>query len=93
MGKKRENKVWQAAPLCHFWTIWKERNSRAFNNEEHSVQGIKFSFLYNLWALSKLFIALGPSSTVDFVDWMWDLLRGAVFCCPSLSFGGTFRCS
>ena len=39
-------------------------------NEEHSIQRIKLSFLCNLWVWSKLFIALDPSSIVDFVDWL-----------------------
>ena len=26
----RLKKVWYAAPLCLFWTVWRERNSRAF---------------------------------------------------------------
>lgn len=25
-------KVWRAAPLCLFWTIWKERNRKVFEN-------------------------------------------------------------
>ena len=70
------------APLCPFWTIWKERNSKAFNSKEHSVQGIKLSFLCNLWAWSKLFIALSPSSTVDFVDWMGSCWEGSFFVVP-----------
>ena len=36
VGKKRK-KVWRAAPLCLFWTIWRERNIRSFENGEHSV--------------------------------------------------------
>ena len=41
MGKK---KAWWATPLYLFWTIWKERNSKSFENEEHFVQGLKHSF-------------------------------------------------
>ena len=44
VGKKRK-KVWLAVPLCLFWIVWKERNSRAFENE-----GCKSFFLCNLWA-------------------------------------------
>ena len=31
-------KPWKAAPLCIFWTVWKERSMRAFDNVELSVQ-------------------------------------------------------
>ena len=66
MGRKTKT-VWHITTLCLFWIVWKKRNSRAFDNEEHFDQGIKLIFLCNLWAWSKLFIALGPS-IVDFVD-------------------------
>ena len=35
-----------------------------------SDQGIKGSFLYNLWAWSNLFIVPRVHTTVNFVDWM-----------------------
>ena len=35
VGKRRE-KAWRAAPLCLMWTLWKERNKRAFNDIEWS---------------------------------------------------------
>ena len=47
VGKRRE-KAWKAAHLCLMWTLWKERNVRAFNDVERSDQAIKYSFLYNL---------------------------------------------
>ena len=31
VGKKHQ-KAWKAAPLCLFWTVWKERNKIAFEN-------------------------------------------------------------
>ena len=31
MGKARK-KAWQAAPLCIFWTMWKEKNLIVFDN-------------------------------------------------------------
>ena len=45
-----------------------ERNSKAFDNKELFDQGIKLVFFFNLWGWSKLFIALGLFSIVDFVD-------------------------
>ena len=67
MGKERK-KVWFSAPLYLFWIVWKERNNRAFENEEHSVQQYKSFFLCNLWAWTKGFFYFGPPSFEDFVD-------------------------
>ena len=41
---KEREQSWKAIPLCLFWTLWKERNRRAFNDMEQSEQTIKFSF-------------------------------------------------
>ena len=43
-GKKK--KSWGPTPLCLMWTLWKERNKRAFNNVELFDQTIKYAFLY-----------------------------------------------
>ena len=69
VGKERK-KVWLSAPLCLFWIIWKERNSRAFENEEQSIHGCKSFFLCNLWAWTRGFFGSGPPSIVDFVEWL-----------------------
>ena len=42
------------APLWIFWIVWKERNQKAFDNEEHLDQALKSSFLRNLFLLVKL---------------------------------------
>ncbi|RVW35945.1 hypothetical protein CK203_090578 [Vitis vinifera] len=57
MAKNRK-KVWRAAPLHIFWTVWKERNRLAFKNESVSIQRLKHSFILTLWAEAKLFITI-----------------------------------
>ncbi|RVW35300.1 putative ribonuclease H protein [Vitis vinifera] len=47
VGKKR-NKVWRAAPLHIFWTVWKARNCLAFKDDMVSVQRLKYSFIFSL---------------------------------------------
>ena len=67
VGKKRK-KTWRAAPLYRFWTIWKERNSKTFDNEGQSIQGLKSSFSCNLGAWCKMHIVPRPHSLIDFVE-------------------------
>ena len=42
---KKHKKVWTVALLCSFWTIWKKRNGRLFENEEQFTQILKNTFL------------------------------------------------
>ena len=69
VGKKRKG-VWRANPLSLFWMIWKARNKVVFEEEELSLQILKNSFVYFLWLETKLFIKYGPSTLVDFIDWV-----------------------
>ncbi|RVW62986.1 DNA-directed RNA polymerase 3, chloroplastic [Vitis vinifera] len=46
--RRRQRKARQAAPLCVFWTIWKERNRRVFEDEECQIRVLKSFFLYNI---------------------------------------------
>ena len=48
-----------------------------FDNEEHFDQQIILTFLCDYLALSSFTMA-------DFVDLIGPLLRGAIFCCPSI---------
>ena len=47
---KKRGKAWRAAPLCLFWTVWKERNVIVFDNEVLSIQRMKNSFVCNLFS-------------------------------------------
>ena len=69
MGKKRKV-VWQVGPLCLFWVIWKTRNKIAFENNVLSIYSLKASFVYLLWLETKLWMKDGPSTLIDFVDWV-----------------------
>ena len=67
VGKKRK-KVWRAAPLHIFWTVWKTINRLAFKDDELSIQRLKYSFLFSLWSEAKLFIVECPITIVNFID-------------------------
>ena len=64
VGRKWK-KAWGATPLCLFWTIWKERNTKSFENEELSILRLK-----NLFSWSRMYIAVGPMPLCDFIDWL-----------------------
>ena len=53
---KRRKKVWQAAPSCLFWTMWKARNIIVFKDEFLSIHNLKYLFLFLLWSETKLSI-------------------------------------
>ena len=55
-----------AASLCLFWTLWKERNRVAFENESPSVHRLKSTFLCTLWSWAKLNSIDNLDSLVDF---------------------------
>ena len=66
---KKRGKIWRAAPLCLFWTVWKERNRIVFYNEALSIQRLKNSFICNLFSWSKSCLDGEPRSLINFVDW------------------------
>ena len=71
VGKKRK-RVWMVAPLCLFWTLWKERNRASFENET-SIHRLKFTFLCTLWSWATLNSIDNLDSLVDFFLLGWGI--------------------
>ena len=69
MGKKRK-KIWMAAPLRLFWTLWRERNRVVFDNGVTNAQKIKSNFLNILWNWANLSSVVNTNSLVDFLAWL-----------------------
>ena len=69
VGKKRK-KIWDAIPLCIFWTVWKERNRLAFRGGILNVQKLKNSFVCNLWSWAKLYVGEEAFSLIGFLEWI-----------------------
>ena len=69
VGKKRK-RVWMAAPLCLFWTLWLERNRVVFENEAPSAYRLKSSFLFTLWGWARVTKVDNSISLVGFLAWM-----------------------
>ena len=67
VAKIRKN-VWNAAPLCLFWTLWTERNRRAFEDTELADQAILQSFLYIFLDWVKVHVGFSLWSLFDFID-------------------------
>ena len=69
MGKKRK-KVWRAAPLCLFWTVWHERNIVTFDNAVFFEYRLQSSFICNLWGWSNVHSGVTDKSLLDFLTWL-----------------------
>ena len=47
-GCHRNGDIWMVVPHCLMWCIWKERNSRCFEDNERSMLDLKFLFFRTL---------------------------------------------
>ena len=47
-GRHCNGDIWKVVPLCLMWCIWKERNSRCFEDIEHSMPDLKLLFFRTL---------------------------------------------
>ena len=72
---KKWLKLWKAAPLCIFWSIWKEKNRIAFEKGEIYIQRLKGILLY-------VICGLGPKGFVCYQ--FFGIL--CCFLCPWLLF-------
>ena len=69
VGKKRK-KVWKVTPLCIFWSIWRERNRRAFEDKECLDQSFKSYFFFTYFGIGLVYIGDSITSLIEFVDWL-----------------------
>ena len=69
VGNKRK-RIWLAAPLCIFWTLWRARNKLGFENKGTTDQKIKTIFVTNLWAWANVFREDKTNSVVEFLTWL-----------------------
>ena len=69
MGK-RQKKAWRVASLYLWWTIWKERNRKTFNDVEQPNKAIKPTFKYTFVNWARVYTEDHMLSMSDFVDWL-----------------------
>jgi hypothetical protein len=56
-GRTRSAVVWKMVPICIFWTLWRERNNRCFEDVESSMEAIIASFLYSLYLWTAAYLS------------------------------------
>ena len=66
-GGKNQEPKW-IVPHCLMWCIWKERNSRCFEDSEHSMPDLKFLFFRTLLDCFSLWRNQPFSSILDLLD-------------------------
>ena len=69
VGRKRK-RIWMAAPLCLFWTLWQVRNRVAFKQLAPSAHRMNVTFLCILWSWEILYSVHNTDSLVDFLAWL-----------------------
>ena len=67
-GHHRNGDLWRVVPHCLLWCIWKERNSRCFEDIERSILDIKLLFFRTLLDWFSVWRNHPFSSILDFLD-------------------------
>ncbi|KAG5631747.1 hypothetical protein H5410_003464 [Solanum commersonii] len=54
-GSKSQKAWWRIIPHCIWWTIWKERNSRNFEDRSYSIQKVRWDCIasFYFWCKEK----------------------------------------
>ena len=66
-ARKILKKFLMMAPLCLFWTIWKERNRAVFEDVLPLAQRIKDSLVFGLWSWEKTDTQTQALNFIDFL--------------------------
>ena len=66
-GRHRNGYIWSIVPHCLMWCLWRERNSRCFENIERSILDLNLLFFRNLldWL-----VAMQNQSFPSFIDFL-----------------------
>ena len=67
---KEKQGVWNASPLCIFWTVWNTKNDIVFRDEVLSIQRLKSLFVHLFLSKTKVSIVEEPMTLVHFIDWV-----------------------
>ena len=64
---KHDSSVWNLVPLCLMWIIWRERNSRVFEDKDHSQSKLTELFFGTLFDWARVGGFTSAMSLADFV--------------------------
>ena len=64
-GRYQNNHMWTIVPHCLMWCLWREINSRCFEDNERSISDLKLIFF---WTLLYWLSALRNQSFSSFLD-------------------------
>ncbi|WMV23799.1 hypothetical protein MTR67_017184 [Solanum verrucosum] len=69
-GRKSKKKWWCIIPSCIWWCIWKERNSRCYDNKANSIEKVKWNCLttFYFWCKEE-----GIEETAQILDFIGTL--------------------
>ena len=67
-GRHRNGDIWMVVPHCLMWCIWKERNSRCFEDNERSMPDLKLLVFRTLLEWFSVWRNHHFSSFLDFLD-------------------------
>ena len=67
-GRTRSAVVWKMMRICIFWSIWRERNNRCFEDLESSLEEILAFLLYSLYSWTVAYLSPLPLSYADFLS-------------------------
>ena len=67
-GRTKSAMVWKMVPICIFWSIWRERNNRCFEDLECSMEEILAYLLYSLYSWTMAYLSPLSVSYVDFLS-------------------------
>jgi hypothetical protein len=65
---KRSSAVWNLIPSCLMWTIWRERNTRTFENQETPMAKLIELFFTTLYDWSRAWGLTHSPSVGEFLD-------------------------
>jgi len=66
LGRGTVNRIWKQVPLCVLWGLWRERNSRLFEDVEVPVGALYRNVLHMLY----LWVSVHSPGSMSFADFL-----------------------